>query len=125
MQDGWPETIFRKDDQLKPYFDRRLCITVHKGVLIWQADTNRVVIPASLQKKIMNQLHQGHFGIARMKQLARRYCWWPKINADILVATKHCDACQANQVSPRQIYQLWPEPERPWERIHIDCAGPF
>ena len=40
-------------------------------------------------------------------------------------ATKHCDACQANQVSPRQIYQSWPEPERPWERIHIDYAGPF
>jgi transposase InsO family protein len=60
-----------------------------------------------------------------MKQLARRYCWWPSINADILVATKHCDACQANHDNPHRIYQSWPEPERPWERIHIDYAGPF
>lgn len=29
----------------------------------------------SLQNKILKELHSGHFGTVKMKNLARRYCW--------------------------------------------------
>lgn len=34
----------------------------------------RVVIPPSLRVKVLNQLHLGHFGINKMKAIARGYC---------------------------------------------------
>nr|KAG5692615.1 hypothetical protein BaRGS_030043 [Batillaria attramentaria] len=45
----------------------------------------RVVIPQSLQPKILDLLHIGHFGMERMKQLARTAVYWPvPEDADIL-----------------------------------------
>lgn len=36
---------------------------------------NRVVIPRSLRTKVLQELHIGHFGAAKMKALARGHCW--------------------------------------------------
>nr|CAH7743181.1 unnamed protein product [Callosobruchus chinensis] len=36
----------------------------------------RVVIPHSERKKVLEELHCSHLGIVKMKNLARSYCWW-------------------------------------------------
>ena len=125
VENGWPETISKTQNELKPFFDRRSSLSVYKGVLLWHAESNRVIIPSTLQREVIKLLHQGHFGIVRMKQLARQNCWWPTINADIHSTSKSCTSCLANQDNPNRKYQSWPIPQRPWERIHIDFAGPF
>lgn len=122
---GWPDSFSNKNDFLRPYFERRLDLSLHNGVLIWNTEFPRVIVPKKLQNKILSLLHQGHFGIIRMKQLARRHCWWPRINSEIENMVKNCKACQVNQANPPAEYSPWPKPERPWERIHIDFAGPF
>ena len=43
---------------------------------------SRVVIPASLRHQVLEQLHLGHFGMQRMKQLARSAVYWPNIDDD-------------------------------------------
>ncbi|XP_037941330.1 uncharacterized protein K02A2.6-like [Teleopsis dalmanni] len=59
-----------------------------------------------------------------MKQLARQPCWWPNIDNDIEKLASQCSVCQIAGASPKQKYHEWPEPERPWQRVHIDFAGP-
>lgn len=44
-----------------------------KGNIIFRKE--RVVIPLALQSKILKELHSGHFGTIKMKNLARRYGW--------------------------------------------------
>lgn len=34
----------------------------------------RVVIPQSLRANVLKQLHTGHFGINKIKAIARGYC---------------------------------------------------
>ncbi|KAI0979527.1 hypothetical protein GJ496_002661 [Pomphorhynchus laevis] len=46
------------------------------GILLW---LQRIVIPTSLRQKAAQVQHTGHLGINTMKELARRYCWWPSI----------------------------------------------
>jgi hypothetical protein len=37
-----------------------------------------------------------------------------------------CDICQVNRSKPSKApLHSWPYPEKPWERVHIDYAGPF
>ena len=61
-----------------------------------------------------------------MKNLARCYVWWPKIDQDIETIVRSCNTCQLNRLSPpKSPLHSWDYPDRPWARLHIDHAGPY
>ena len=53
-----------------------------------------VVVPPPGREMILEQLHDTHPGISKMKSLARSYIWWPGLDADIESEVQHCDMCQ-------------------------------
>ncbi|XP_055910105.1 uncharacterized protein K02A2.6-like [Eupeodes corollae] len=57
--------------------------------------------------------------------MARRYCWWPKVDDIIESTVAKCIACQSNANRSPKEYSSWTTSENVWERIHIDFAGPF
>ncbi|VDP19044.1 unnamed protein product [Schistosoma margrebowiei] len=59
-------TYFSKRDELSTTPDGILCLN------------DRVVIPTSLRKSVLENLHSGHLGVEKMKSLARLTCWWPE-----------------------------------------------
>jgi len=79
-----------------------------------------------LRREILKELHATHIGITKMKQLARRYVYWDKINQDIEILVKSCEECaKLRHNPPKVIVHPWENPKVNWERIHIDYAGPF
>lgn len=87
---------------------------------------NRVVIPVILQKHVLAELHHTHVGVVKMKQLARRYCWWKNIDKDIENLVKACQPCALVKKNPQKApIHAWNEPTENFERIHIDYAGEF
>lgn len=87
---------------------------------------NRVYIPQCLRPSVLKELHNTHIGMTKMKQLARRYCYWPSINADIEKLVRSCEVCVMSQKSPAKVpLHHWDEPEQNFDRIHIDYAGPY
>jgi hypothetical protein len=61
-----------------------------------------------------------------MKALARSHVWWSGISKDLEMMVKSCQACAAVKQAPATApMHPWSWPNRPWERIHIDFAGPF
>lgn len=118
--DGWPQHV---EDRLKTFFTRRHELVHHQGCLLWGM---RVIVPQSLRNRVMEELHDGHPGIVRMKEVARSYAWWPEIDADIERCVKLCDACQQQRGAPAPApLHPWSWPTRPWHRLHLDFAGPF
>lgn len=86
----------------------------------------RVILPSSLRNQLLKELHYSHFGIVRMKSLARQFIWWPNIDNDIELIGKGCTKCSETSPNPPSApLHPWQFPERPWQRIHVDLAGPF
>ena len=78
------------------------------------------------QRRVLQQLHDGHPGVSKMKALARSIVWWPGLDKAIEETVKHCTSCQHNQKAPAPVpLCAWEWPNRPWVRLHIDHAGPF
>ena len=120
-REGWPASV--RETELRPFFIRRSELGVHRDCLMWGA---RVIIPADLQQRILADLHVGHPGVVRMKSLARSYVWWPGLDAAIKSACRACTGCQQTQHAPPQApLHQWELPAQPWQRIHVDFAGPF
>ncbi|CAG2187289.1 unnamed protein product [Mytilus edulis] len=120
-QDGW--NTIHKDGEYAPYYSRRNELTVHQGCLMWGV---RVIIPSKLRSQVLGQIHEGHLGVVKMKALARSFVWWPGIDQDIEKLAKACNGCQLNQNSPKGApLNAWEWPSKPWDRVHIDFAGPF
>ncbi|XP_049519492.1 uncharacterized protein K02A2.6-like [Dermacentor silvarum] len=118
---GWPASVTEND--LKPFFDRRNELTVHQGCIMFGM---RVIVPAKLRNLLLDELHEGHPGIVRSKQLARSYVWWPSIEADLEHRVKACVSCQEQRCEPcKAPLHPWSWPTAPWQRVHIDFAGPF
>lgn len=85
----------------------------------------RVFVPRKFRNAILQELHIGHLGISKMKGLARGYVYWPKIDEAIERIVRLCKPCQANANAVFVPAHPWMQPSAPWERVHIDYAGPF
>ena len=101
---------------------RRSELSLLDGCLMWGS---RIIIPPAGHSLALDELHNTHPGISRMKSLARSYLWWPCIDADLENRVKSCTQCQLHHNSPaKALLHPWDYPERPWARLHIDYAGP-
>ncbi len=118
---GWPDSV--TDGELQPYHRRRDELSVQDGCVLWGS---RVIVPRPGQSVVLEELHQCHPGIVRMKALARSFVWWPGIDSDLEQKVRACSTCQDHQKSPAAApLHPWEWPETPWSRIHADYAGPF
>nr|XP_055051722.1 uncharacterized protein K02A2.6-like [Misgurnus anguillicaudatus] len=121
IQHGWPPQV--QDSVFQPYVVRKTELSVQDGCVLWGS---RVVVPPPGRDVLLQQLHHRHIGIIRMKALARSYFWWPKLDADIESVVKRCVTCQEHRNSPALApLHPWEWPSKPWQRLHIDYAGPF
>lgn len=86
----------------------------------------RVYIPLILRERVLNELHSAHFGMTKMKSLARGYCWWPKMDMDIEKLVSNCRLCQSVRPEEKKVFtHHWVAPNGPFERVHADFAGPM
>ena len=61
-----------------------------------------------------------------MKALARSYLWWPGLDKDLESCVQGCGPCQTTRNAPAPApLHPWLWPAKPWQRIHVDFAGPF
>ena len=118
---GWPSHVNVESE--KPYFNRKDNLHVDHGCLIWGY---RIVIPGSLRETILKEIHDGHSGVVKMKQIARNYVWWETLDADIERVCAECAACRSQRAQPPPApLHPWPWPSEPWSRLHLDFLGPF
>ena len=80
ISNGWPSKSKSVPTEAQPYFPIRDKVIVDDGVILKGL---RVVVPHTLRKEYLRQLHKGHPGIDATKRRARETVYWPPLMLDI------------------------------------------
>lgn len=115
IQEGWSRETY---PMIKHYYQVRDELSVIDGI-VFKGD--RVVIPSSMRKEMLDIIHETHQGLVRSKQLARDIMFWPGMNSCITDVVNNCIACQ-NARREQQREPLLPSevPTGPWKVLAAD-----
>ena len=118
MEHGFPADKRRIDDALGPFFAIRHDLWIADELVMYGS---RVVIPATLRKDVLRQLHASHQGQDRTLRRARQVVYWPSITNDIRNVVRSCAECAERLPShaPEPLL-IDPPPSRPFERTAAD-----
>ena len=119
VEKGWPAYLSNTDSVIKPYFEKRGLITLHPAhdLLLYQ---DRIIIPQLERMEILERIHEGHLGVSKCTQRAKRAVWWPSLNKAIEEMISHCSVCRNR--APEVIEPLRPldTPRHPWQVLASD-----
>ena len=118
ISNGWPAKSKSVPPEAQPYFPIRDELIVDDGVILKGL---RVVVPQTLRKEYLRQLHKGHPGIDATKRRARETVYWPSLMLDIDSDVTSCHPC--NSVRPHQQKEpllIHPVPDLPWSFVSAD-----
>lgn len=121
IQNDWKSYDKKKSTpEINAFYFRRESISISKNCIYF---VDRIVIPKSLQKHVLKNIHKGHPGIVAMKHIARNYVYWPSIDKEIENFIHNCENCAlASKTPTKTLMQSWPIPTKVFERVHIDIA---
>lgn len=83
---SWPSNNIIPPE-IASYFKYRDSLTVQDNMLV---KDNRLVIPKTLWKKVLCQLHTGHQGVSKSRERAKMSVWWPGLSAQIQEIVANC-----------------------------------
>ena len=83
---------------------------------------DRVLVPRSMRKDVLKQLHSTHLGLKKTISLAKQFYFWKNMNNDIEQIIDACEECQTHgRFLPKET--LRPQfAERPMEQNAVDLA---
>ena len=115
--------VWENSKDINDYYKIRSELSFKSGVLM---KNEQLVIPESLQDKILSASHEYHLGIVRTKALLRQKVWWPKMNKQIENMVLNCTACISVSNPKKEPMGHNSVPiEKPWQKVHVDYCGPF
>lgn len=118
IRNGWPRVIGRVPANTKIYFKYRGELSTQDG-LIFRND--RIVIPHSIQRSMVDRVHVSHNGIESTLKLARENVFWPGMSSQIIDVVKECQICAKYAPSqPKPPMQTHAIPIYPWQVVSMD-----
>ena len=115
---GWPETKGETPVSIHAYWDVRDELSELNGVVL---RGERIVIPPSMRKEMLERIHQGHMGIEKSKRRARDTLYWPGMKSQITDTVSRCTIClehrRQNSKEPMISSRV---PSKPWELVATD-----
>jgi hypothetical protein len=114
----------KKNEKLKPFLDMQEEFCTVNG-LLYRID--KIVVPASLQRKIVKIAHKmGHLGKTKTKQMLRQKYWFAAMNSMIDQVIEQCYECKvATKDSKEEPIKPSEIPAKPWDVVAMDFGGPY
>jgi hypothetical protein len=117
IQHGWPDR-----DKVPPsvgvYHGVRDELAIMDGLVFRGL---RLIIPKSLRKVIMADIHLGHQGVDSSLRHARESVYWPGMTNDIRDFILRCETCKEFQpAQQKETFKGHDQPQRPWQKVGCD-----
>ena len=115
---GWP--TYKQDVKLaaRDFFAIRGELSVCNGLLV---KGDRIVIPYSMRKEILERIHDGHMGITKCRERTNQSVWWPHVSKDIQDRVANCGHCLEKRPSQAREPVLPSSlPDRPFQKVGVD-----
>ena len=113
-----------RSNKIEKHFGVDLCeFSLHEDSVILRG--HRIVVPESCRRQVLAELHEGHYGVQKMKTLARQHVWWSTLDKDIHELSLRCMACLTHARNPPKTSHNWEPTSHCFQRIHLDYAGPI
>ena len=115
-QEGWPDKK-SLSSSLKGYHELASEISVVNGLLM---RNSRIIIPMSLRKQVLEQIHTDHQGLKKCRDRARQSFWWPGPSIDMKSMIDNCRVCREfvrQRAEPLITTQF---PELLWQKLGMD-----
>jgi len=117
---GWPLDLSRLPCNLLKYHAARAHLSEVNGLLLHD---DRIVVPISLQKTVLLQIHTGHQGITKCRKRANMSVWWPGVGREIAELVNACEFCIKNKPTHRKEPLITtPMPLGVWQKIVADLC---
>ena len=115
---GWPETRAEAPASTLPYWDVRDQLSEIDGIIL---KGERVLVPPSMRKEMLERIHQGHMGIEKLKRRARDVLYWPGMNSQINDMVTRCSIFLEHQSKNNKTLMIPSQiPNAPWEKVATD-----
>ena len=118
IESGFPDTKQELPTHLLPFWEHRNDLYVITDIIFFK---QRVLIPSSLRREVLDSLHAAHQGVTSMNERAKASVFWPGITRDIQNLRDYCQSC--NRITPSQAHipphEPW-IPSSPFEAIACD-----
>ena len=114
---GWPETNACVSNSTCMFWDGRDELSELNGIIL---RGERILIPTSVPKEMLEKIHQGHMGIEKPKRRARDVLYWPGMGSEIQEKIARCSICQHQQQNAKEPMIPFQLPSKPWEKVATD-----
>ena len=112
------EGFSSRDPDIAPYARYIDSLYVDDDVILYN---DRIVVPSSLRKRVLEALHAAHQGVSYMKARAQAIVFWPHMTYDIERIRNECAECNRNAPSQaRESAQPINPPSTPFEQVYAD-----
>ena len=129
IQENWPLSSHK----LQPYFSMRAELSLKicnqkqgsSSIIVMKGD--HIIILQKLVSHMLHQLHEGHMGASKMKQLLRACAYWPGFSKDVDDFVDRCDTCIVHQMQPDSppLTQLWRRRRNPMSKLRLTLPNPL
>lgn len=118
---GWPRHLSDVPECVRTFWNYRDEIATLDGILY---KGERIIVPASLRRDVLERLHAGHQGVAATLSRARTAVFWPSMKDDIKRTVEACQSCQLDapqlQKEPLMSHSV---PKTPWYKVGVDILS--
>ena len=115
---GWPPLRKKCPQELWEFWNFRCDLVIDDGLVL---KGDRIIIPKSLRKEVLDAIHLGHQGETKCILIARESVFWPGITNDVKAMVQSCNTCARHQPAPPRLPLMQPDlPTSPWEKLGTD-----
>ena len=118
VHENWPAQFQSVPSWLQACYPFRDELIVDDGIVM---RVTKIIVPTSLRRDYIDQLHKNHLGADSTTRLARGYFYWTKVEEDIHFHVDQCAVCNSiksyNQKEPIKSH---PVATLPWQIVATD-----